>query len=525
MFHKYQRVFVANTTVIAKQVGQCGVIKLFDVRPNTQYDISLIDYRRGNKNYRENAIVILNVAMQIIGRIEIIRQRNLFQNIDNQKIYIGILFKNAKLNDYFYIKDIVITTTMTSNPVVEPVRIMKTDEDEPTQPIQELVVKQIQEPAIREMHAAAIEPDVNKSQQQQQPHQQVIIEPDSHQQSTIEPDVAKPILRDIVPITTLSYDLEENDDDKLEIIAIEMHDDVYVESGDVIVKNIDHELIEKVLNEPSIETEITEDHHFTKEADVSAPDHNHPEEKHDDQQEKKPQEYGFVYPKYETVAIAIPCHSKHFRYLTPLLESIEKQTLVPNEVIVVLCDSVNVSQKNINDMRNRKWKFRFELVEIRNRSPAGANRYIGCKKATSEIVIFTDADDLIHPQRTEIIKYFFDITDAVHVGHSFTFDTNFDKVVYDIPKIKHKTPIFAINDRIPGMTDGAVAVLRSVVDRVPWDKTIYKNEDVAFNKSIFRTFRKTCMIYAPIYLYRTALSTWQGENEFNKGRQQFSRRF
>lgn len=494
MLFKFNKIQYSNSnnTVIAKQFGQCGITKLLDVYPNTQYNINLIDFRQGNKNYRENMIIIFNEFMVPMGKIDIIRPTNTFYNINNSKVNIALLFKNAKINDYFYIRDITLTSLELQPPPIVPQVI---NIDDVPQLIKEEVKKienTIKE-EIKEEIEIRIKEEITNDIAQIADSTNVIIESgDSYIPSeNIADDTGEIIL-----YPEESKDINNNDINSKDII------EYYYPADDIIINEVveEEELIEK---EEIKDEDIIKDIHC----------------------DEKKVNYGYKYPKYNTVSIVIPCHSPHFKFLEGLLRSIEKQTLVPNEVIVVLCDSSRVQQNQIIRLRNINWNFKFDIIEIRNKSPAGANRYIGCKRATSEIIIFTDADDLIHPQRTEIMKYFFDITDAVHVGHTFTFDKNFDKRTYDIPKITFKMPVMLPNDRIPGIADGVVGILKSVQDRFPWDRTTFKNEDVAFNKSIFRTFRRSCMIYAPIYLYRKELSTHGLDNEYNKSQQVMSRRY
>jgi Glycosyl transferase family 2 len=115
------------------------------------------------------------------------------------------------------------------------------------------------------------------------------------------------------------------------------------------------------------------------------------------------------------VGVAVSCYFNHIPHLFNLLDSIEKQTLKPNKV-VVSCSSTN---KNIHFCLT-EYSFPIEIITIEENKNASENRNIAISKLLDmDIVTFMDADDLMHPQRLEIITKVFEETDCDIVLHNF----------------------------------------------------------------------------------------------------------
>lgn len=96
-------------------------------------------------------------------------------------------------------------------------------------------------------------------------------------------------------------------------------------------------------------------------------------------------------------SLVIPAIKADLKYLSRLRASIEAQTLEPDEIIYVISGVDKCPE--ISD---------WIVVCFSDRLKAGSARNAGWKRSRSEIVSFFDADDIMYPERTEVILRHFD---------------------------------------------------------------------------------------------------------------------
>jgi glycosyltransferase involved in cell wall biosynthesis len=99
----------------------------------------------------------------------------------------------------------------------------------------------------------------------------------------------------------------------------------------------------------------------------------------------------------KTIGIAIPCFIKHIDKCLELLDSINTQTRVPEEVVV------SCSSSKVTDFPIKEYKFKLRVITSEERKNTGQNRNIAGKNLTTDVICFFDADDIMHPQRIEIL--------------------------------------------------------------------------------------------------------------------------
>jgi len=116
-----------------------------------------------------------------------------------------------------------------------------------------------------------------------------------------------------------------------------------------------------------------------------------------------------VLKKHPTLTVVIPCYKPHIPYLRECLDSIETQTVKPNQVIVV-CSST-LPEDIPNEYKQYTFSCKFIVREdYRNQAQ---NRNEGSLYAKTEFVSFFDADDVMHPQRIETILSHISQTDIL----------------------------------------------------------------------------------------------------------------
>lgn len=99
-----------------------------------------------------------------------------------------------------------------------------------------------------------------------------------------------------------------------------------------------------------------------------------------------------------TIGVAIPCYKYHIPKLTRCLDSIEAQTVKPNKVVVVCSSSEEY------DIPNYKYSFPLDIVVRSDRRNAAENRNQAASLLDTDLISFFDGDDIMHPQRIEIVK-------------------------------------------------------------------------------------------------------------------------
>ncbi len=125
--------------------------------------------------------------------------------------------------------------------------------------------------------------------------------------------------------------------------------------------------------------------------------------------------------KIRNISIIIPCYYKHLKHINYLLKIYDKQSLLPKEIILVISEYKKGDNNIIVQIENKIYNYELFIIKLKEKSPAGRNRYLGTKMAKGEIIIFQDADDLPHYQRNEIIyKCFIDYPEIVHILHGFS---------------------------------------------------------------------------------------------------------
>lgn len=124
---------------------------------------------------------------------------------------------------------------------------------------------------------------------------------------------------------------------------------------------------------------------------------------------KKMNQYG--YKKYiplkkePSVSIVMP-HYNHQQYIGEALDSLVKQTVKPDEVIIIddLSKDFDLLEKIVEKYKS-SLPIRFERAE--RKLYCGPAKSYGASLAKGDIIIMHDADDISHPQRIEIVKLFF----------------------------------------------------------------------------------------------------------------------
>lgn len=199
------------------------------------------------------------------------------------------------------------------------------------------------------------------------------------------------------------------------------------------------------------------------------------------------------------ISVVIPCYPPHIKYLRNTIIDIANQTLPPKEIILAISGINKTLEATIYNKFNKILQDKnmiFKIISTNLQQYAGINRNMGVKLAECEYIMFIDADDNIHPQKIEIIKYYLDKYNPnvlIHNHVKRAYRKIFNKIItnYTIANV-------TTNDHI------RKATFRNSADYKPDGKNIIgiriprKNANVTHGyptvkKSIFETISYTNM--------------------------------
>lgn len=221
----------------------------------------------------------------------------------------------------------------------------------------------------------------------------------------------------------------------------------------------------------------------------------------------------------QKISVIIPCAYMHAKHLYHLLTLIEQQTILPDEVIISLGEVHRVQPQIIKAIESKKWTFPCKLLKSNAVNYVSKNRNIGCRHATGDVFVLQDADDIPHPQRIEVIKYFFENYQVDFLMHHFTMANtpkddavNFTKISdLDMISIDWGTD-FELMFNQHKFTNGEIAISKDLFDKMQWIESMRRQEDTEFNQRVFKTFKQLLLVEEPLLCYRIYLSASKKQN-------------
>jgi glycosyltransferase involved in cell wall biosynthesis len=195
------------------------------------------------------------------------------------------------------------------------------------------------------------------------------------------------------------------------------------------------------------------------------------------------------------IGVAIPCYYGHIQRLYDLLDSIEKQTIIPDKVVVSSSSTTDFKLKKI-------YNFSLELIVTEDKQNASKNRNIAASKLNDmDYITFIDADDIMHPQRIELILKGFQLHDSDIILHNYVesskctienfFESNQEINIRTHTLIQSRsgciTHISGYNDRVDKIHHGQVTLKREIYEQVkfPEEREFETKEDSVFCYRVF----------------------------------------
>jgi glycosyltransferase involved in cell wall biosynthesis len=182
------------------------------------------------------------------------------------------------------------------------------------------------------------------------------------------------------------------------------------------------------------------------------------------------------------IGVAIPAYIGHIKGLFKLLDSIQNQTVIPDKV-VVSCSSTKKSDLELDCYfeKVKQYSFYLEIITSEEKKSAAQNRNIAASKLTDmDYITFIDADDIMHPQRIEILLKVFQEYDSDIILHNYFVHVTFENIIFN--KIENSD----INVRTNSLRQhwsGCIEHINYVEEGIHHSQVSVKNE--VFNKIKF----------------------------------------
>jgi len=194
------------------------------------------------------------------------------------------------------------------------------------------------------------------------------------------------------------------------------------------------------------------------------------------------------------IGVAIPCYYGHIDHLFILLDSIEKQTTLPDKVVV--------SSSSTQPFENKKtYSFPLEIIVTEEKQNAARNRNAAAAKLQDmDYITFIDADDVMHPQRIEVLLEVFKKEDSDIILHNFYDESECNTNIFEhfnnicvrtYTLIKSWsgciTHVNGYNDSIDKIHHSQVTVKKNIFEQVKFPEEVEFNtrEDCVFCYRVF----------------------------------------
>lgn len=223
-----------------------------------------------------------------------------------------------------------------------------------------------------------------------------------------------------------------------------------------------------------------------------------------------------------TTSMVIPCHSFHATNLLILLSDFENHSSVkPDEIIVSLSGINNIPDELMFELDAFAQKLNVIFVTSGEDLSEATNRNRACFAAKGDIIISQDADDIFHMFRIEIIKYFFETYDIVHLLHTICGPREFNlQIPFDnmgrvsFNQIKYLTYLDSgkIFDHNINVGNGPASFLKTIYHQNPYNEALQTSSDVRFNEEVYKIVssrEKTIILLCDLYCYNWDLSAYR----------------
>ena len=135
------------------------------------------------------------------------------------------------------------------------------------------------------------------------------------------------------------------------------------------------------------------------------------------------------------ISVVVPCFPRDTDKLKKCLESVERQTAKPSEVVI---GHSEISSDDCEKLKDRidVYSFDVSFAPTMKKCFAAENRNRACSYARCDYISFIDADDIMVPQRLELIWKIINIHKPHCVLHGFSGKQAICDDIVDIDDVK-----------------------------------------------------------------------------------------
>lgn len=105
------------------------------------------------------------------------------------------------------------------------------------------------------------------------------------------------------------------------------------------------------------------------------------------------------------ISVIIPIYPPHLKFIPSLIKNMNEQTLLPDEVILCISEISLEDSQAILEKHRHNSKFELVIHGTHEKQNQSQNRNRGIIIAKHKFVMNCDADDIIHHEKIEIMKY------------------------------------------------------------------------------------------------------------------------
>ena len=121
------------------------------------------------------------------------------------------------------------------------------------------------------------------------------------------------------------------------------------------------------------------------------------------------------------ISVIIPCIPRHIDSLRNVLNDLHQQTVLPQEVVVALSETIQATgialEQELNTLTN--YSLNIRIISDEDKHGPSSNRNRASRECQGDVIAFMDADDRVHPQKVEIIKWVFTNYDTHIFMHGY----------------------------------------------------------------------------------------------------------
>jgi glycosyltransferase involved in cell wall biosynthesis len=180
-------------------------------------------------------------------------------------------------------------------------------------------------------------------------------------------------------------------------------------------------------------------------------------------------------------------------------------TVLPSEIIIAASEINNVDYL-YNDFENICSNVKLIIFGTVDKCYSGINRNRGFTKCSNDIIIFIDADDIIHPQKIEIVQKCFKLfPDCKQILHQYDISEKILKLVFntdELPIFKYQGNFTKTDteNKMKNITRGHVTIHRSVFNKIIYGNLI-QGQDSVFTKKVHNIFNESYFLPLRLIIY------------------------